>query len=81
MTLARIDPQTNSVKTINGHAVGSGAVCVAGGLVWVTAHDIKTVRVLGCDPDGTLGAQSHRSKRAYGFLTDRVIRHRVYAFR
>jgi virginiamycin B lyase len=44
--LAAIDPATNELRTIYGPAAGSGAVRVAGDLVWVTAHDVKTVWVL-----------------------------------
>jgi virginiamycin B lyase len=44
--LASIDPATNRVTTIYGPPAGSGAVRVAGDLVWVTAHDTNTVWVL-----------------------------------
>jgi virginiamycin B lyase len=44
--LAAIDPATNELRTIYGPPAGSGAVRVAGDLVWVTAHDAKTVWVL-----------------------------------
>jgi virginiamycin B lyase len=44
--LASIDPATNRVAEIFGPPAGSGAVRVAGDLVWVTAHDTKTVWVL-----------------------------------
>ena len=40
--LASIDPATNRVAEIFGPPAGSGAVQVAGDLVWVTAHDTKT---------------------------------------
>jgi hypothetical protein len=39
-------PATNTLRTSYGPSAGSGAVRVAGDLVWVTAHDAKTVRVL-----------------------------------
>lgn len=44
--LAAVDPSTNAVTTIYGPPAGSGAVRVAGDLVWVTAHDTNTVWVL-----------------------------------
>jgi YVTN family beta-propeller protein len=44
--LVTIDPQSNSVEERYGPPAGSGAVRVAGDLVWVTAHDIQTVWVL-----------------------------------
>jgi YVTN family beta-propeller protein len=44
--LVSIDPETNRVSSIYGPPSGSGAVRVAGDLVWVTAHDTKTVWVL-----------------------------------
>lgn len=44
--LATIDPTTDLVTTVFGPPAGSGAVRVAGDLVWVTAHDIRTVWVL-----------------------------------
>jgi YVTN family beta-propeller protein len=44
--LASIDPATNRVTDVFGPPAGSGAVRVAGNLVWVTAHDTKTVWVL-----------------------------------
>jgi len=44
--LAAVDPTTNRVATIYGPPAGSGAVRVAGDLVWVTAHDTNTVWVL-----------------------------------
>lgn len=44
--LASLDPVTNQVTTIYGPPAGSGAVRVAGDLVWVTAHDTKTVWAL-----------------------------------
>lgn len=44
--LAAIDPTTNQVIEIYGPPEGSGAVRVAEDLVWVTAHDTKTVWVL-----------------------------------
>jgi virginiamycin B lyase len=44
--LLRIDPETNKVVEEFGPPAGSGAVRVADGLVWITAHDIQTVWVL-----------------------------------
>lgn len=44
--LSVIDPTKNAVTEQFGPPAGSGAVCVADGLVWVTAHDIETVWVL-----------------------------------
>lgn len=44
--LATIDPATNQVDRLYGPAEGSGAVRVAEDIVWVTAHDTKTVWVL-----------------------------------
>ena len=44
--LSVIDPYTNRVTERFGPPAGSGAVRVAGKLVWVTAHDIQTVWVL-----------------------------------
>lgn len=44
--LATIDPSSNAVTQVFGPPAGSGAVRVAGDLVWVTAHDIRTVWVL-----------------------------------
>jgi virginiamycin B lyase len=44
--LAAIDPATNELRMTYGPPAGSGAVRVAGDLVWVTAHDAKTVWVL-----------------------------------
>ena len=44
--LAAIDPQTNQVSRFYGPPAGSGAVRVAGDLVWVTAHDTNTVWAL-----------------------------------
>jgi len=44
--LVSIDPATNEPTTVYGPPAGSGAVRVAGDLVWVTAHDTKTVWVL-----------------------------------
>ena len=44
--LASIDPATNRVAEIFGPPAGSGAVRVAGDLIWVTAHDSKVVWVL-----------------------------------
>jgi YVTN family beta-propeller protein len=41
--LSVIDVATNSVTQQFGPAAGSGAVCMAGGHVWVSAHDIRTV--------------------------------------
>jgi streptogramin lyase len=48
--LASIDPETNRVSSIYGPPAGSGAVRVAGDLVWVTAHDTHTVWVLPLAP-------------------------------
>jgi virginiamycin B lyase len=48
--LASVDPATNAVVERFGPAAGSGAVRVAGNLVWVTAHDIHTVWVLKAKP-------------------------------
>lgn len=50
--LASIDPVTNRVAEVFGPAAGSGAVRVAGDLVWVTAHDIQKVWVLRPGPHG-----------------------------
>ena len=47
--LASIDPVTNAVLDIYGPPEGSGAVRVAKDLIWVTAHDTKTVWVLQVD--------------------------------
>lgn len=44
--LASIDPQTNQVTTVYGPPEGSGAVRVAEDVLWVTAHDTKTVWAL-----------------------------------
>ena len=44
--LSVIDPRTNTVLEQFGPPSGSGAVRVAAGWVWVTAHDIETVWVL-----------------------------------
>ena len=44
--LAAINPATNQVAETYGPPEGSGAVRVAEDLVWVTAHDTKTVWVL-----------------------------------
>ena len=44
--LATIDPATNQIDEVFGPPEGSGAVRVAEDLVWVTAHDTKTVWVL-----------------------------------
>jgi streptogramin lyase len=44
--LASVDPATNRVLERFGPPAGSGAVRVAGDLVWITAHDIHTVWVL-----------------------------------
>ena len=44
--LSAIDPATNRVTERFGPPAGSGAVRVAGNLVWVTAHDVQTVWVL-----------------------------------
>jgi DNA-binding beta-propeller fold protein YncE len=48
--LATIDPATNRVAEVFGPPAGSGAVRVAGDLVWITAHDIRTVWVLRARP-------------------------------
>jgi virginiamycin B lyase len=37
-----IDAQTNEVVRVLGPPAGSGSVAVAGGTVWVTAHDVRT---------------------------------------
>lgn len=47
--LMTIDPATNLVDRSYGPPEGSGAVRVAEDLVWVTAHDTKTVWVLPAD--------------------------------
>jgi DNA-binding beta-propeller fold protein YncE len=44
--LLTIDPATNEIDRVYGPPEGSGAVRVAEDLVWVTAHDTKTVWVL-----------------------------------
>lgn len=44
--LAAINARANQVETTYGPPAGSGAVRVAKDLVWVTAHDTKTVWVL-----------------------------------
>lgn len=44
--LQTISRETNTVERIYGPLNGSGAVRVAGGIVWVTAHDINKVWVL-----------------------------------
>jgi virginiamycin B lyase len=44
--LVTIDPSTNQVDQVFGPPEGSGAVRVAEDLVWVTAHDTKTVWVI-----------------------------------
>ena len=44
--LVTIDPATNQVDEVYGPPEGSGAVRVADDLVWVTAHDTKTIWVL-----------------------------------
>lgn len=44
--LQTISRETNEVERIFGPLNGSGAVRVAGGLVWVTAHDINKVWVV-----------------------------------
>jgi virginiamycin B lyase len=41
--LTRIDPETNSVVGRYGPSSGSGAVIVAPGAVWISAHDVGTV--------------------------------------
>jgi virginiamycin B lyase len=43
--LQSIDRETNRVERVFGPLNGSGAVRVAGGLVWVTAHDVNKVWV------------------------------------
>jgi len=48
--LASIDPATNRLAEVFGPPAGSGAVRVAQDLVWVTAHDIRTVWVLRARP-------------------------------
>jgi len=48
--LAAIDPATNRTVEVFGPPAGSGAVRVAGDLVWVTAHDTKTVWILRALP-------------------------------
>jgi len=50
MLLAVIDPSTNRLAEVFGPPAGSGAVRVAQDLVWVTAHDIRTVWVLRARP-------------------------------
>jgi len=44
--LQSIDRETNRVERIFGPLQGSGGVCVAGGVVWVTAHDVNKVWVV-----------------------------------
>jgi DNA-binding beta-propeller fold protein YncE len=44
--LQTISRETNEVERIFGPLNGSGAVRVAGGLVWVTAHDINKVWIV-----------------------------------
>jgi streptogramin lyase len=44
--LAALDPRTNQVTKIYGPPEGSGAVRVAEDILWVTAHDTKTVWAL-----------------------------------
>jgi virginiamycin B lyase len=44
--LAAIDPATNRVVESVGPPAGSGAVRVAGGFIWVSAHDVQTIWVL-----------------------------------
>jgi virginiamycin B lyase len=44
--LSAIDPITNRVVARYGPPAGSGAVRVADGFVWVTAHDTQTVWIL-----------------------------------
>lgn len=51
--LASIDPVTNLVTTFYGPPAGSGAVRVAGDLVWVTAHDTNTVWAIQPAAEGT----------------------------
>ncbi len=45
--LQSINPKTNTVERIYGPLNGSGAVRVAAGKVWVTAHDVNRVWVIG----------------------------------
>jgi len=44
--LQSIDPRTNRIVEIFGPPAGSGAVCVAGDFVWVSAHDVGKVWVI-----------------------------------
>jgi virginiamycin B lyase len=37
-----VDAQTNEVVRVLGPPAGSGSVAVAGGMVWLTAHDART---------------------------------------
>ncbi len=37
-----VDAQTNEVVRVLGPPAGSGSVAVAGGMVWLTAHDVRT---------------------------------------
>ncbi|SDY61595.1 hypothetical protein SAMN05660209_03269 [Geodermatophilus africanus] len=37
-----VDAQTNEVLRVLGPPAGSGSVAVAGGMVWLTAHDVRT---------------------------------------
>ena len=41
--LTRLDPETNTVVGRYGPSSGSGAVIVAPGAVWISAHDVGTV--------------------------------------
>ena len=45
--LQSIDPGTNRIVEVFGPPAGSGAVTVAGDYVWVTAHDVQKVWVIG----------------------------------
>lgn len=56
--LASLDPATNRVTTIYGPPAGSGAVRVAEDLVWVTAHDTKTVWALRPSSNDEQGSQA-----------------------
>jgi YVTN family beta-propeller protein len=45
--LQSIDPATNRIVDVFGPPAGSGAVTVAGDYVWVSAHDVQKVWVIG----------------------------------
>ncbi len=47
--LQSINPATNTIYKVYGPLNGSGAVRVAGEHVWVTAHDMNSVWVIGVD--------------------------------